>query len=599
MRKLLQHITLFCCACLPATLGSCTSDLSPDDIHHPASEVGKMVDLSLNIKIGNIIGSPQTREEGSTEDKFSFEQSDIKYELINTLRVIIVRPDNTIEYNRTISLGLDEAVDVLKDMEDLKFRVSTDMGQVDNEAKTCTERKRIYLLANEAALNTFRSNVAGEGQSITKMLDDLRPAYYPPAQVDGKKEVGYRGDKLDPYAVERWIIYNEWPGGVDSSGEMALPIIDNTGETKTYIPMTEYFDVDVVSTWAQDDAVSGEDGNNNNQSILTIAEQNADLFVTRNFVKFQFSAYSDTEEFDITAITFEKVMQKEYLFPFNTVYSPAKSVNNTIDRQIISFQTPGFADNFVRPYIFEHEDKSPLLSFSPKVINGETGGETESESPTKIERAVYSPALYFCETNNIVSTADELQKFTVGVTVKYKNGDEATYEGVQLENLPYSLPRNTIVKVDMRLKDRKLAAVATVYPYTPVSLNPEFGFAPPVTDQLTVQPAIELELNGPDVLLYPTFTSTEGNTIQNLYWVSSNPAIILLGNEVTDPTDQRYVAPSASVELPYLQEVQDQQEPVPVRVIPQDTPGTEYPATAYVVVYSQSGLVARCRVTVK
>lgn len=623
MKKLLQHISLFCCACLAMPFGSCTSDRLSDSPVYTAAEVGGKVNLSLNVSIGNITGTGQTRDGEATGTIFEPNEKVLETEKINTLRIIIVRPDYTVEFNRFIDLKDRTAITLNTtnvDPEYLKFLVSTDQGYVDNNAMTCTEKKRIYLIANEASLDNFESNVAEVGK-ITKMLWGLTPAYYPSAKEEEEGKKGYRGDKLDPYAVERWIIYNDWRGGVGEGSETAVPIINNTGETKSYIPMTEYFDVDVVSTWKPANKVEGED-DTSDQYLRPIAEQTADLFVTRNFVKFQFSAYSDTEAFEISAIRFQSVMQQEYLFPFNTVYEPKKygsenEVNNTVERQIVSFQTPGFADNLLRPYIFNHTDGSPVLSYTPKApegetggetegetgeeTGGETGGETEDETEEEIKPVVYSPDLYFCETNSIVSTETNLQQFKVGITIKYKNGDEVTYDAVELKNLPYSLPRNTIVKVNMRIKDRKLEAVATVFPYTAVNLNPEFGFTPSPTSSLTVAPTMELDMNDPahrEGLLEATYTSTPALTDEQsknfkLIWVSSDPSIILLGPKENDPdpTSQLYIKPAESIELPLKDG--NPVEAVPVRIIPQKT------GTTYVTVYSQTGLVARCKVTVK
>ena len=474
MKKFLQHITLLVYACAVIPFGSCTSDVKSDRVIYSASDVGGEVDLSLNVRIANIAGVGRTRDGENTDDSFSFEQSNIPQELINTLRIIIVRPDNTIEYNRTISLGNGKSAASLTNRDDLKFRVSTNMGQVNNEAMTCTERKRIYLIANEAFLNNenIKSNIAGEGESITKILDGLKPAKYISSEDSGNIENSAEGgDPLNPNSVERWIIYNEWPIDVNGGGETAVPIIDNTGTEKSYIPMTEYFDVDVVSTWKPETPSVSEDTENPEipeEPKVTIDEQTADLFVTRNFVKFRFSASSETESFDITAIRFESLMQKEYLFPCNTVYEPLKGVNNTEDRQIISFQTPGFADNFTRPYIFKHEDDEPIISFSPN--------QTEAGA----QQSIYSPEMYFCETHNYEANSLNQSLYKVGIDIDYKNANgskqSVTFDPIELPNLPYSLPRNTIVLINFKINDRlQLDFTVTLEPYILVDLEPNFG----------------------------------------------------------------------------------------------------------------------------
>lgn len=592
--KLIQHISLLCCVGLLASLGSCTTEAVPDVKSYTAEEVGADVNLSLNVSIGNITGVGQTRagEDTEIDNKFTFEQTDIPYELINTLRVIIVRPDNTVEFNRLITpedklpkviLNADSV-----EQDELKFRVSTTQGYVDNKAMTCTERKRIYLIANEATLDNYNISFLGDGQKITDYLKGITPAYTPTKEDQEKGEKGKLGDKLDPYVVERWIIYNDWKESGDSDSDvnnlLAEPIIDNSGTEKSNIPMTEFFDIDVVSSWApaNDELGEGDSNQNGNNASedkdtqeVQLSEQNVDLFITRNFVKFQFTASSETETFDIVSLRFENLMQKEYLFPFNTLYDPIKTVNNPVDRQIISFLTPGPAGNFIRPYVFEFSD---VKTFTPP-----------SDENTEVIPISFSPMLYFCETHNYIANTYNTSEYKLGAVIRYHKHDgtteEKTYEPQKLDNLPYSLPRNTIVRINITINDHKLAAEATVFPYTAVNLNPQFGFSRPASDMLTVAPTMELDLNR-EGLLDATYTSQVGTVIDKLIWVTSDPSVVLLGPENNDPDSgsQLYVKPSESIELPYDERV---------RVIPQET------GTATVAVYSQTGLVARCRVTVK
>lgn len=567
MKKFLQHITLLVYACAVIPFGSCTSDVKSDRVIYSASDVGGEVDLSLNVRIANTLGMGLTRDGENTDNSYSFEHSNIPYELINTLRIIIVRPDNTIEYNRTISLGIGNSEAILTGRDDLKFRVSTDLGQVNNEDMTCTERKHIYLIANEASLNKFNSNIAGDGESITEMLDGLKPIH----NISIEEGTNSIGDKLDPYSLERWVIYNAWAGGVDTAGETAVPIIDNTGTEKSYIPMTEYFDVDVVSTWRPEIPSDGEDTAETerpDEPKVTIDEQTADLFVTRNFVKFQFSASSTTESFDITAIRFESLMQKEYFFPCNTVYEPLKAVNNTSDRQIISFQTPGFADNLTRPYIF---NPPSALSF----IAPSTPEET-------VVPCTYAPQLYFCETHNYEANTSNLSLYKVGIDIDFYNDDSSkrvheSFEAVELPNLPYSLPRNTIVKVHFTIREhRKLDATVTVFPYTAVNLNPDFGFSPPESIQLTIAPYLNLSVGEAAALLTATVTPEDAE-MEPLVWVASDPDIISLSDMDNTQSGASVVIETSSK----------------VRVTPLK------PGDTLLKVYAQNGLTAECKVRVK
>lgn len=588
MRKILQYMILLWVSWIVFSLGGCTSDDTPSPVD--ASGIGKKVNLTLNVSIGNTTGMRPTRD--GENDNFSFDQTTIDFEKIKTLRVIIVRPDYTVEFNRLINLTINTTgVTTLTNKvltedgqagDQLNFLVSTDQGHVDNEQQTCTERKRIYLIANEESLNSLSSNFTGDGQKISDLLNGFTPAYYPTEEEEKEGAVGNRGDKLDPSVAQRWIIYNNWEEGATGAGLYASPIIDNTGASKNYIPMTEFFDIDVVSSWEQEEA-ENEEEETEKVTPQKYSQQTANLFITRNFVKFIFSTSSEDETFDVKGIRFENLSQKEYLFPCNTVYSPEKAISENEkveDRQIVSFTTPGAAGNLRRPYLFT---PSEFKVTKP----------AEGEEPVT---AIYAPEFYFCETNNYETDDKGTSVYNVSLDLRYYNTNGSTtdisFKNVQLPNLPYSLPRNTIVKVHFTIHERYyIEASVTVLPYTSVSLNPEFGFAAPVSDQLTVAPTMELEM-GVKGLLYATFTSRVGTTIDKLYWVSSDPSIVLLepkDNTYEDPNDLRYVKPSDSIELPYNQETKEE----PVGVLPQK------PGETYITVYSQTGKVARCKVTVK
>ena len=92
----------------------------------------------------------------------------------------------------------------------------------------------------------------------------------------------------------------------------------------------------------------------------------------------------------------------------------------------------------------------------------------------------YAPQLYFCETNNYDVDEENKPIYKVGVDLRFHNADGTTlpvsYESVQLTDLPYSLPRNTIVKVHFVINDRTdLKAKVTLEPYISRKLDPVFG----------------------------------------------------------------------------------------------------------------------------
>ena len=391
-----------------------------------------------------------------------------------------------------------------------------------------------------------------------------------------------------------------------------MPYVDNEGTSKKYIPMTEFFDIEVTE---------------NLKTGLNNKKQVENLFITRNLVKFRFSidAAPGTTPFKVTAIKFNSLMQEEYLF-LHGKYSPLKEEGDiNTKRQITEFEIPGYAGKNICPYIFRP---------------GNFGFNGASENLGY--QAAYMPSLYFCETKRLTLTPGEDNKpdFSVGIEVEYpfteevvdkdgkpvlgEDGNPMTqpvtnqFEAKTLGNLPFFIPRNTIVDVKMTLSNGELSAVATVYPYTAVSLNPEFGFSRPSTDRLSVAPTMDLPMNKKG-LLYAYYTPTpayipptEENQHPNqfkLIWVVSPDSEITdpeisykeiialepISNDNYDPTDLLYVQPSESIELQYLYDdgrTSENGGSVPVRIVPKAT------GTAYVYVYSQTGLVARCKVTV-
>lgn len=481
-------------------------------------------------------------------------------ETISTLRVIIIRDSVAEDAN-----GNPTSTVVKREVEGNRLVATSPLGYplYDNLnfKVVANENKRIYLIANESSLTPPDGY-----QSSTSFLDGF------------KVKSAFSSDSeasLTDWTVSIPIsdIKNVEIGGVltDATSDGIFPSFEIKEEGKEpiisypQIPLTEFFDVYVDSEKAVDDIFTKH------------------LFITRAAAKATF--YIDTagsspayDNVSITTITLSGIGSEEYVFPNETEYSKGKDQTAKIpdlEMYINKFKTP---DNLKTLTYLLNNKNFPVVD--------KTSNETIRE--------IVGSTIYFPE-----SILKQDEKYQVGVqlstgvwlTAPLETKGDNTANILSIDGRE-AVARNTHLKITLKFSPVQLEATATVFPYTGVWLNPEFGFAPPETDILTVAPTMELQLNGEDGLLYPNFTSTAGNTIHNLYWVSSNPSIVLLGNEVTNPTDQRYVEPSGSIELPYLQEVQDEQKPVPVRLVPKNV------GTATVAVYTESGLVARCRVTV-
>ena len=208
-RTLLYTVLLSAAVCL---LYACRSsenpvvDLEPEDTD---------VMLCLNVSVSNSaeIYRPGTRTATNSPDgNYTFEPPVWVYERMNTLRIIIVRPDNTVEYNRLETLPSTEGT---TDFEQLLFKVATDQGVTDEKNPNIRiEKKHIYLIANEASI---------PDENIRKSLVDLT-----------------EGNRFTLSDAEDMIVSKQWSTG-------AIPFIDNSGDgPKKFIPMTQIFDIDVT-----------------------------------------------------------------------------------------------------------------------------------------------------------------------------------------------------------------------------------------------------------------------------------------------------------------------------------------------------------------
>lgn len=467
MMKAIRHISCLLLLCFALVAAGCQDDLAPKLPANIQQGEGD-VTLSLNVRVGGSAGS------GTRADGNPFEVATDKYEMINTLRVIIVRSkDNTVEINRLIEMPPGEAVDKLSNLE---FKVSTSLGEIERQPDGYyyrTEHKQVYLVANEASIP--KTAATEEGYDIQGLLEGLTPGYYKkvenvtpgpfdPIDTDQKNFEYVPGSKFTPDDAKKLILWNDWD--IDptlTTPKYAVPVVDNDEtEEKEYVVMTEFFDFDVTS--------------NVSTGYMT-GKQEKNLFITRNFVKFRFSldAVEGTQPFKVKSIRVGNLMQKEYFFPRCT-YSPEKDIlNGVTGREITSYTTPpkgaGKNENYIRPFVFEPGDE--LL------YNG--------------AKTYYSPSLYFCETKNYVGDEQNNPLFDITVTLEFdgeidEDGnvirvpEEMTFDPVVIPNeanlsLKDGLPRNTIVQVNMILdKKQGLTAAVVLVPYIGVDLKPDFGF---------------------------------------------------------------------------------------------------------------------------
>lgn len=264
---------------------SCRHDSDPDPSAGPGD-----VHLRLSLFINS--GEAGTQKSGVSDmptgtraEDWYYELPDNQWESLNTLRVIIVRPeaDNEVEHNRLISFSNVDLKNYMFGEGDDNFVFKVVGG----------EKKKIYLIANEESL--------------------------PSETVSALKNI-YEGGELN-IDLEKIQI---------SVGNDNV-FIDNNGASKKYVPITESFEHTVK------EAVVGETN-----------EDSATFFITRTATKFSFSADCTANlrkrGFKITSIKISNLSDRQWLFPSeDTQYNPEKytpSAEPFAGRIITGFSMP-------------------------------------------------------------------------------------------------------------------------------------------------------------------------------------------------------------------------------------------------------------------
>lgn len=331
MRRYIDLLTtalLALAAITPAVgLSGCSDSSEPSDL----SDDG-MVYFTINVSAG---AKSSSRAEGEYDfsDTTYAENTDIKYELMNTLRAIIVRPDGTVEHN--------ELLYTAPTGDGFNHYTSSQLKVVGNE------KKKIYLIANEDYI--FTSN-----GPLNRLLSN-------------PNAFGI-GTKITDGTLEEIII-------VTTSGQ-GQPLVNNSliSNYKTYLPLSEKFEI----------AIEGlnQDASNRYQS--------ADLFITRAAVKFGF--YFDNEktfkgDIKITDITVNKCLtDREYLLPQTTngaeaTYKPKKYPITNDNRIITEYDCPA---------------NVPTFSYTFKPDNFGITYKQTAESEPQLSQS-YEPFIYFPE----------------------------------------------------------------------------------------------------------------------------------------------------------------------------------------------------------
>ncbi len=439
-------------------LTGCSAD-TPDS---PANGEATEVTLSLNVAVADN-GRKLTRAtipaDSDNPQDGDYQEPANNAEKINTLRVIIVAADGTVEHNRVVNC--DQDGNPVND--NLRFLVKTET----QDGSGNYPKKDIYLFANEQAAN------AAIYESLRTLIsndpDNLNPD---PTQHGGMPFDLIRPGHRFQAELVNGIVYGREAGQpliAVTADKSDTGVVTIPAKADQYIPMSEHFQLEVSPKTAKPAQAPGSGGN------LSRLEQTANLFVTRAATKFTFRAklgqnFPAGYGMRITSITVSQISDREYLLPQATVYNPTKdfAINpaNTYEGlTITAYTTPAGAGNSGYTFTLPAE--------------GLVASAYGATAPAK-----YSPLEYLPETGILSSGA-----FTVTVTADLTAADGSVspiqenktfgpemLTGMQQFDSRYGMPRNTHVYVDLEFRNySELNATVTLVPYIGVWLNPGFG----------------------------------------------------------------------------------------------------------------------------
>lgn len=407
---LLLFSLLGCSSCLYEKLGVCPGD----ELLPPNKE--QFVNLDLSISIND--GLPSSSRAANVADYGDFDGYEGPlniYEKVRTLRVVIVKQDGTIEHNRmvTVKEGYKDFIQSQNIINDnLQFRI------------TANETKRIYLFANESAVN--------DNKEESEKFD-----------FSSELTVGQPFPTTDVEAIL-----------IKRNSEEAFIDNDTNPDKLTYVPMSEFFEVDIPEF----NEIPDIDGNLDNPNAIDKFFSQT-LFITRSLIKFSFTVKLKDEGIETTNLALKGVKisnlaNEGYYLPKSTRYNPEwpdVSTNELGGREIVDFKVP-------------YEDPTPsdltgLFSDCTFLF--------QNDLPISSNRKESGPIMIYLPESKTVGDNKYMVKLLF-------TNDEDYYE-----TLPLSIkdiPRNTHVKINMLLSSSQLEATVQIVPYISVVLDPIFGF---------------------------------------------------------------------------------------------------------------------------
>lgn len=512
---------------LPLLTGCHDSADAPDDL--PAKgDVAEKSNVTLDLSIGiNNGGGSDTRAFPDDEDG-KFENTANDYEIVHTLRVVIVR----------------HGVDVEVKQED--GSMITMMNQDIVEHNRMVNVNPEYASGNSNLITSYyvlhdnlRFNLIG-GEEKTIYLFANEEIVRDEQEFDFTKELQV-GEVFPKERVENLLIQR-------TAGKAYIDNINPTpvnGVMKRdhNVPMSEAFNIKVPAP-----SGDGED----------LYKQT--LFMTRSLIKFSFSISFDKGDLlpedwaaiqnvgmKLSGVKITNLANSSYYLPRGTEYEPfwkyypEPKTENFFD---LSNTNPENRDT----------DKRYITEFTVPEDPGASECTFMFEEPIKIVKegtnghSYASPAIYLPE-SKVTGEGDDVYYVSLIFDDETLNNQYKPVplrgikeidgiEGKERE-LTTDIPRNTHVKVNMtiNLKKHDLTATVTLFPYTGVWLNPEFGFIIPVEEvnismrsNGTVAPVTDVALReGQSINLIGT-VSPYNATNKGITWKSSKPEIATVSN---------------------------------------------------------------------
>lgn len=357
-----------------------------------------------------------------------FEDAELVREMIRTLRIIIVHADPTdasrkvVEFNQFWDLageaGADDktAIAASASKEINVYAGTVEKGQ---DPKEVYDLKDIYVIANEHGLYSGYSH-----STFADVSDRVLGA------IDLSNEAYGSGMHLDDEALKRLERLT-----------FDFRLSDNVNGL---IPMAEHHQVKVRHPRTD------EQGN------IVDREQSVSLFVTRALVKVTVKVTNTTSSpLELTGYRLTNLASAGYLFPVETVYSPAKeecqeetSLNK---REITSFEIPA-------------QQQLGQMERTFTVKTTADGDNPYALEPIAAGKSVALPSVYMPE-----SQSAEGFRFNLSLFGAYQVADQP------LDALDGKLPRNTHLYIEAKVSDMGVNFEAWVLPYREVTLKPGFG----------------------------------------------------------------------------------------------------------------------------